>query len=197
MIFKTNPIPQSVSIPFNWCADYYDETYLSEYNFNNQNSNSFYDIKQNETMRFGLFGQNMKFFFEVSDGSFMLNGRRIDIGYEVDGKLHILTNNPSKKDFITYKEASATFNGVSGIQKSNIDSFNFGYKTIYEKDDLLLNFQSVVSLPVGDTIFIDTKLSSKSDLNGHIIFFNKNKEVERFHAPLDKNTSGQIRWTVK
>lgn len=197
MIFEKHPIPQSVNIPFNWCADYFNGEYLSEFNLGDYKPNSFYSINQNNVLRFGLFGQNMRFFFENSDGSFMLNNRRVDIGYEVDGKLYTLTNNMNKKDLITYKEASANFNQVSGVQRTNIQSFNFGYKTVYNKDNLNLNFQVVTSIPVGDSVFIQVKLTSDKDLDGHLVFVTRNKEVERFHAPLKKHVSGEISWTVK
>lgn len=197
MIFEKQPTPQSINIGFNWVADYFDGSYLSEYSLDSYRSNSFYSINQNNTIRFGLFGQNMKLFFENSDGSFMLNGRRVDIGYEVDEKLHMLTNNFNRKDFITYKEASVNFNSQSGTQKAQIQSFNFGYKTLYEKDNFKVNFQSVVSVPVSKSVFIEVKLTSSSSVSGDLIFFTRGKEVERFHAPLEKGVSGEISWTVK
>jgi hypothetical protein len=197
MIFEKQPIPQPINIGFNWVADYFDGTFLSEYSLESYRPNSFYLINQRNAIRFGLFGQNMKFFFENSDGSFMLNGRRLDIGYEVDGKLYMLTNNFNKKDFITYKEASANFNRQAGTQRTQIQSFNFGYKTTYEKDNFKINFQSVVSIPIGKSIFIEVKMTSDSPTNGDLIFFTRGKETERFRAPLEKGVSGQISWTVK
>lgn len=197
MIFEKQLIPQSINIGFNWVADYFNGSFLSEYSLESYRPNSFYGINQNNTIRFGLFGQNMKFFFENSDGSFMLNGRRVDIGYEVDGKLHMLTNNFHKKDFITYKEASANFNRQAGTQRTQIQSFNFGYKTLYEKDNFKVNFQSVVSVPVDKSVFIEVKLTSNSSVSGDLIFFTRGKEAERFHAPLERGVSGEISWTVK
>lgn len=197
MIFEKQPIPQAINIPFNWVADYYDGTFLSEYDFLSHNKNSFYAIKQSETIRFGLFGQNMRFFFENSDGSFMLNGRRVDIGYEIDGKLLMLTNNFNKKDFITYKEAFTDFKGEEGTQRTNLNSINFGYKTVYERDGYIINFQPVVSLPVGESVYIEVKMTSNTSLNGDLVFFTRGKEAERFRAPLEKGVSGQMNWTVK
>lgn len=197
MIFENSSIPQAINIPYNWLADYYDGTSLSEYDLANHTPNDFYSIKQNETIRFGLFGQSMKFFFEISDGSFMLNGKRLDIGYEVDGKLYMLTNNYNKKDFITYKEAFADFNEKQGDQKTQIQSINFGYKTNYENDGFNVNFQPVVSLPLGASAFIEIKLTTDISVNGDLVFFTRGRESERFHAPLEKGVSGQINWTIK
>lgn len=197
MIFNGKINPQAIDIPFNWNADYFDGTHLSEYDLATHKANSFYSIKQNETLRFGLYGQNMKFYFENSDGSFFLNGKRIDIAYEADGNTHLLTNNFNTKDFITYKEAYSDFNGKSGEQKSSISSINFGYKTIYERENINLHFQPVVSIPLGSSVFMEAKLTSDINLNGDIIFIRNGKEIERFHAPLEANVSGQINWTVK
>ena len=159
MILTQNQTPNALKIPFNWVADYFDGTYLSEYNFSNGQSNNFYSIKQSQTIRFGLIGQGMKFFFENVDGSFHLNGRRIDIAYEVDGKQFLLTNNIYKKDFITYKQAHTNFNNRNGIQASSLDSINFGYKTIYKKDDIEMFFQPIVSLPFNSRVFMDFFIS--------------------------------------
>lgn len=197
MIFSQSQVPNAIDIPFNWVADYFDGTYLSEYNFANHVKNDFYSINQNNTIRFGLFGQRMKFYFENIDGSFSLNGRRLDVAYEVDGKTYLLTNNTNKKDFITYKQAYTEFNKRSGLQRSNIESVNFGYKTLYKRDDTEFFFQPVVSLPFNANAYIEVKLTSNKSLNGEIVFIYRGKEAERFHAPLEANVSGQINWTVK
>lgn len=197
MIFAQNQTPNAIKLPFNWVADYFDGTHLSEYNFYNGQANSFYSINQSQVIRFGLIGQGMKFFFENIDGSFHLSGRRIDVAYEINGKQLFLTNNTSKKDFITYKQAHTNFNNKSGIQRSNIESINFGYKTVYQKDDITLFFQPIVSLPFYSSVFMAVKLTSNKNLNGDIVFYSRNKEVERFHAPLEAYKSGQINWTVK
>lgn len=197
MIFTKNPIPQAIEIPFNWIADYFDGSFLSEYDFQTNKENNFYSIKQNETLRFGLIGQGMKFFFENSDGSFYLNGKRVDITYEVDNEKFVLTNNFNKKDFITYKEAYADFNQKSGVQNSNIYSINFGYKTTFTKDDLIINFQPIVSLPFDSSAFVEVKISANKTMNGQLVFISRGKEIERFSAPLEENVSGQINWTIK
>lgn len=197
MLFEGKNIPQAIKIPFNWCADYFDGTSFTEYDLRTHAPNNFYAIKQNETAKFGLFGQGMKMFFNMSDGSFMLNGRRVDIGYETDGKLYMLTSNFNNKDLITYKEAHTQYNNREGNQRSHINSINFGYKTLYQRDNIQFNFQAIVSLPAGESAFIEVKLTSNTDLNGELVFYTRNQERERFLAPLEKKVSGQIRWTIK
>lgn len=197
MIFSKSPTPQAINMPFNWIADYFDGTYLSEYDFQTHKHNDFYLINQNNTLRFGLIGQGMKFFFENSDGSFYINGRYIDIGYEVNGETYILTNNNNKKDLITYKQAHTSYNKDTILQKTVIDSINFGYKTLYSNKNIECYFQPVVSLPFNDKAYIQVKITSKKDLDGNLVFISKNKVVEKFHAPLKANQAGQINWTIK
>lgn len=198
MIFADSRNIQAISLPFNWNADYADGKNYVEYDLLTHKKNDFYLIQKNQVIRFGLFGQGMKFFFEMSDGSFYLHGRRIEIEYiNDDGKTFSLTTNFANKDLITYKEAFTDYNNTQGVQKSNLKSINFGYKTIYQKDDVLLFFQPIVSLPFSESAFIEVKLTSNKDLYGHLVFKSRGVEVERFYAPLEANISGQMNWTIK
>ena len=198
MIFADSRNIQAISLPFNWNADYADGKNYAEYDLLTHKKNDFYLIQKNQVIRFGLFGQGMKFFFEMSDGSFYLHGRRIEIEYiNDDGKTFSLTTNFTNKDLITYKEAFTDYNNTQGVQKSNLKSINFGYKTIYQKDDVQLYFQPIVSLPFSESAFIEVKLTSNKDLNGHLVFKSRGVEVERFYAPLEANISGQMNWTIK
>jgi len=198
MIFADSRNIQSISLPFNWNADYADGKNYAEYDLLTHKKNDFYLIQKNQVIRFGLFGQGMKFFFEMSDGSFYLHGRRIEIEYiNDDGKTFSLTTNFTNKDLITYKEAFTDYNNTQGVQKSNLKSINFGYKTIYQKDDVQLYFQPIVSLPFSESAFIEVKLTSNKDLNGHLVFKSRGVEVERFYASLEANISGQMNWTIK
>jgi len=198
MIFADSRNIQAISLPFNWNADYADGKNYAEYDLLTHKKNDFYLIQKNQVIRFGLFGQGMKFFFEMSDGSFYLHGRRIEIEYiNDDGKTFSLTTNFTNKDLITYKEAFTDYNNTQGVQKSNLKSINFGYKTIYQKDDVQLYFQPIVSLPFSESAFIEVKLTSNKDLNGHLVFKSRGVGVERFYAPLEANISGQMNWTIK
>ncbi|MFJ7918083.1 MULTISPECIES: hypothetical protein [unclassified Lysinibacillus] len=124
--------------------------------------------------------------------------RRIEVEYiDKNGKTYHLTTNFENKDLITYKEAYADYSNVQGVQRSNIKSINFGYKTIYKKDDVQLFFQPVVSLPFSDSAFIEVKLTSNKDMNGYLVFKSRGIEVERFYAPLEANRAGQINWVIK
>lgn len=198
MLFTDSRNVHSIGLPFNWNADYANGKNYAEYDLLTHKKNDFYLIRKNQVIRFGLFGQGMKFFFEMSDGSFNLNGRRIEIDYiDEDGKAYHLTTNFENKDLITYKEAFTDFSNVQGIQKSNLKSINFGYKTTYIKDEVQLFFQPVVSLPFNESAFIEAKLTSNKPMNGHLVFKSRGMEVERFYAPLEANRAGQMNWTIK
>lgn len=197
MILEQTQIPQAINYPFNWVADYFDGTSLTEFDLKEHKANNFYGIKQSETRHFGLFGQNMKFYFDNISGHFYLNGKRVEILYKVDNTIFNLTNNPRQKDLITFKQAHTNFNRNVIEQKTNIDSFNFGYKTNINQHDTQFFFQPVVSIPLNSTVFMEIKLTSNRDLDGELIFYVSGKEVERFKAPLQRNVSGQINWTVK
>ncbi|MGE8033858.1 hypothetical protein [Lysinibacillus sp. NPDC093692] len=199
MLFTNSGNNQAISIPYNWNADYANGKNYAEYDLLTHKKNDFYLIQKNQVIRFGLFGQGMKLFFEMSDGSFNINGRRIEIEYidDEDERTYHLTTNFENKDLITYKEAFTDFNNVQGIQKSNLKSINFGYKTTYTKEETQLFFQPVVSLPFEDSPFIEVKITSNKSMNGHLIFKSRGIEIERFYAPLEAYSAGQINWVIK
>lgn len=198
MLFADSQNIQAISIPFNWNADYANGKNYAEYDLLTHKKNDFYLIQKNQVIRFGLFGQRMKLFFEMADGSFNLNGKRIEIEYHSEnGEVFHLTTNFTNKDLITYKEAYADYNNVQGTQRSSIKSINFGYKTTYRKNDIQFFFQPIVALPFNESAFIEVKLTSNKDLNGYLVFKSRGLEVERFSAPLESNRAGQLNWTIK
>lgn len=198
MLFADSRNIQAISIPFNWNADYANGKNYAEYDLLTHKKNDFYLIQKNQVIRFGLFGQGMKLFFEMSDGSFNLNGKRVEIEYHSEnGEIFHLTTNFTNKDLITYKEAYADYNNIQGTQQSSLKAINFGYKTTYRKDDIQLFFQPIVALPFNESAFIEVKLTSNKDLNGYLVFKSRGLEVERFYAPLEANRAGQLNWTIK
>lgn len=212
MLFGNASNHQAIDIPFNWNADYVNGNNVSEYDFGTHKKNDFYMIDRAKVIRFGLFGQNMKFFFEMYDGSFNLRGRRIEMEYHLSdgsGKIIRLTTNFEKKDIITYKEAYADLDPKrQGVQKSSLKSINFGYKTKIENEDIVvvnndtpsylkLFFQPIVSLPYNESALIEIKLTSNIDVEGYLIIKSRGVEIERFYAPLKSNIAGQLNWTIK
>lgn len=197
MLFSNMVQQQPFSLPLNWNADYVDGSNYSEYSKDGE-KNDFYLIKQNQVIRFGLFGSGIKMFFEMSDGSFNINGKRVEVEYhKTNGEILYLTTNFNKKDLITYKEAYTDYSNKQGVQKSNISSINFGYKTTYKHGDNDIFFQPIVSAPVNNSMFLEVKMTSSEDLDGFLVFKTKGVEIERFPASLEKNKAGQINWTIK
>lgn len=183
---------------FNWNADYNDGSSYSEYDLETGKKNDYYSIEQSKVLRFGLFGQNMKLFFEMVDGSFNINGRRVEIEFHSkDGEVHYLTSNFKGKDLITYKDASVKYNNIEGLQQSIVDSINFGYKTIYSKDELELFFQPIINLPSNDNAFISVKMTPNKNIEGHLVFKTRGVEIERVETSLEANNSYQINWNIK
>ncbi|OXS65589.1 hypothetical protein B1B04_24995 [Lysinibacillus sp. KCTC 33748] len=77
---------------------------FAEYNLLTQKKSDFYLIQKIQVICFDLFGQGMKLFFAMSDGSFNLNGRRIEIEYidDEDGKTYHLTTNTLKSKTLSH-----------------------------------------------------------------------------------------------
>lgn len=198
MIFNQSHAPKTIGLPYNWAAEYISGELITEYDLQTQRRNDFYSIKQGEVERFGLFGSNVKLFFESRGGHFHLNGRRVDIAYIDPQKGNFnLTNNENNKDLITYKQAYTDINLSKTEQDSHLESINFGYKTKIKKHGASIFFQPVVCLPFGKSVYIEVKVTSDIDLDGELVFYTSGKEVGRFRAPLTANKSGQINWTVK
>lgn len=199
MIFTNQEKVEPIEVPLNWHAEYADGTSISEYDAATKQKNNFYSINQDHIARFGLFGVGQKYFFEMSDGSFNLGGKRITVEYHTkDGKIIRLTSNANKKDLITFKQAYANFNNVQGVQRSFIESFNFGYKTVLEKESYKLHFQPVVVLPNSkEQPFIQVRITSDKDLDGELVFKRGRNVVDRFNAPIKAEHTGQLNWTIK
>lgn len=199
MLFSSTTNLQAIEIPFNWNADYANGKNITEYNLETHRKRDFYMIDRLQVVRFGLYGQNMKFFFEMCDGSFNLAGKRIDMEYHLtDGRVIGLTSNFEKKDIITYKEAYTDLNmKQQGVQKSNLKSINFGYKTIVKKDDIRLFFQPVVSLPFYESPYIELKVTPSENLEGYIVVKSRGVEIDRIYTSLEGNKAMQFNWTIR
>lgn len=182
-----------LSYPFNWLAQYNDDTYLVE--FENGKKNDFYSIEQYKLDRFGLIGQGMEFYYS-EDGRLCLNGRPIEIFYKLDGIEYELTSN-KERDCISYKQAYSMFTGRNGKGLSGIESIHFGYKTIIDFDDIQFYFSPIVALPMKGKVFIEVKLTSNKPVNGELIFKSNGVEIERNSVSLELNKKDIIHWIVK
>lgn len=197
MVFDNKDKIKEFKYPFNWGADYKDGTFDREFDDNGKHTD-FYSIRKDEIIRFGLYNESMKLFYQ-EDGSFYLNGQLIEIEYHIKDKVYNLTCNFDNKDCTTFKQDSMTPKG-RGVQKSKLECIAFGYKTlITAKDDIQFYFKPLVILPfVGDNrAFIETTITSNKNLKGKLVFKNKSKIVDVFDFPLTKNYKSVINWTIK
>lgn len=196
MIFYDSKPIESFHLPFNWGADYNDNTYITEFDLNTKEKNDFYSIEQNKIVRFGLFGCGMKMFYD-RDGGININGKRIDIEYHTDNEIFLLTCQDSQKDCITYKQAYIKPDRSKSVQDTKIESINFGYKTLLNINETQFYFQPIVSIPMEGVAEIDIKLTSNKNLDGKLVFRGDKGIIDIFEAPLQINHAGTMRWTIQ
>lgn len=189
---------QPVDIPFNWMAEYYDGSYVTEYDLSNLSRNSFYTICKEKLSRFGLFGADLNFYFECYGGTFNLNGHRLDIEYHEGDDIYYLTGHSKMcQDIITYKEAACDIDTSSQDSETTLLSINFGYKQQIIENKKEFSFQPIVCLPSGENAFLQVKLTCNEDINGKLVFKRGGRILDTIDAPLQKGYSGQINWTMK
>jgi hypothetical protein len=198
MIFKDSTQYDSYYFPFNWGAEYFDGTYLTEFDLQNYTKNDFYSIEQNKINRFGVYGCGMKFYYNV-DGSFNLNGQRIEVELHLNDKIYNLTSSSSQKDCITYKNKQMWFHSDFSVQSDEMVSIDFGYKTLLNYDGIQFFFQPIVKLPVNQErgkVEIEMKITSNIEGIGKIVIKNKHGAVDSEECPLELNRSTVIDWIV-
>src|SRR5574337_232674 len=195
MQYRFSPVPQGQN--FVWIADYMDGSYLSEYNFDNRNENSFYQINKNELIRFGLIGMGSQIYFDVANGIFNINKNRIQISYVADGVEYPLTGRTFLYNDITqYKDAigdgKLLSKTASGRIKNHITQHVIGYKKAMDLADVNINFKNLLHIPQDKNIppYLEIKISVDKDLDGELVFRVNGFEANRIHAPLLKNRAG-------
>lgn len=198
-MFNTSISQSPVKQEMVWCAEYADNTYLCEFNYTDHKENSFYDIKKENLIRFGLIGFGFQLYFDVLGGVFRLLNQTVEFEYVCDNRIYPLTNSNSiYNDIITYKDAEFMFNPKKrGCGRNNIFQYNFGYKNKLKLNDVNFNFQSICQIPKNKNLRFEVKLSSDQDLNGQLKIKRNGRVVESFDAPLYKNKGGIINWIMK
>ena len=194
--FLDSPVPFQ---DFIWVAHYFDNTFLSEFDFDTKQENSFYNIDRNKLIRFGLVGCGMNLYFEVLGGVFKLAGRMIEVVYKVDNREYYLTGQPfiMYNDIITYKDAEATLNMLTGQSSNNvINQYNFGYKQNLNIDGINFNFKAICCIPYGKKVYMNFRLVADRDLNGILCIKRNGICVAEINAPLTANVGGELNWEV-
>lgn len=184
---------------FIWVAEYTDATYLSEFNFNNTEENSFYAIKKDQLLKFGLIGHGMPFSFSCVDGTFRLIDLDIQVFYKEDNKVYeFMGQNNYYNDIITFKDAYASFSlGREGDMKSTIFKYSFGYKTTFQFEDVKFSFKAICEVPMEDRVKMNFWLVSDKEMNGEFYIRRNNKVHGKLDAPLTSNMGGFLSWTVE
>lgn len=198
MIFKDSTQFDAYYFPFNWGAEYPRGKYLTEFDLNTNEKNDFYSIQQDQLIRFGLYGCGMKFFYN-QDGSFNLAGQHITLEYHLEDEVFNLTAQSTKKDCITYKQKEMLFNPDLSLQGDELISIDFGYKTLLNFNGKQIFFKPIVKLPVNKAegkVEIDISMTSNLDLDGKLVFKNKDIIIDAEETPLRKNKTTTVNWTV-
>lgn len=186
-----------------WVAEYYDNTYLPEFDMKTKEYNNFSHIDRDKLVKFGLIGEGSQIFFDVANGIFNINGNRIMISYKTDSQEYPLTGRTFLyNDIITYKNAiaEARFSpGDMSLVPTNqqLVEFSLGYKKKMELDDVNINFYNIIHLPFNECPYFELKISSNKDLEGKLIIRVNGLVVNTIEAPLIKDRAGLINWEIK
>ncbi|WP_019639004.1 hypothetical protein [Paenibacillus fonticola] len=196
--FAKSPVQSQKYI---WLAEYYDGTFLTEYDLENRKTNSFYDIDKNKLIRFGLIGCGNQIYFDVANGIFNINHDRIMISYVTKDTEYPLTGRTLLyNDIIQFKEATAEANLLTkgkseGRMHSSIVTHAIGYKKAMDLAGVNIHFQTILHLPLDQPAYVQIKISSSQDLNGKLIVRMNGLVASEIEAPLKANMAGIINWT--
>lgn len=180
---------------FIWVADYLDGSHLMEFD---TKWNSFSKIDKANLIRFGYIGLGNQLYF-ASDGMFSINGMPIDFAYIIGEEVYDLTGLPYQyNDIIQYKEANVDFNmheitqnGMQG-KRSNITTYNFGYKINYTIKGIRFKFQVICTMPFNKPVYFTVRLVSDQNLEGQLGVKIGDHRESRVYAPLTANIAGEL-----
>lgn len=196
-MFSENIRYSPVNQDFVWVAEYINGSHYSEFDFSTKQENNFYNIKRNELIRFGLIGRGFKLYYEAIGGIFKLNGQMIEVAYEVDGKEYNLTGHQKfYNDIIAYKDAESVLTLNSTGTKDHITQYNFGYKVGLKFNEVNFSFKPLFKIPFNKPMYLNFRLVADEDLNGFLLIKRNGFVVDRFRAPLQKNVSGELNWSL-
>lgn len=194
---------------FVWVGEYSDGTLLSEFDPMTRQENSFYSIRKNDLIRFGLVGYGMKLYHETYGGHFKLNGQMYDFIYETDKERYPLTGqNVMYRDIITYKDADTVFSGIQSVGQgivvdfnktsgSYIVQYNFGYKVNLGIKGVKFYFKPIFHIPNRSPAFFTLWVVSDRDMDGRIVIKKNGVKVVEQEAPLIKDIGGEFKWEAR
>lgn len=196
-----SPVPNKQALI--WVAEYDDDTFLAEYDFNTQKKNDFYSIDKDKLLRFGFIGNGSKAYFNVSDGTFIIDDNKIQISYIHNENEVFLTGRTFiYNDIIQFKSAIADIDVMSLKSNENIigdvSCHSIGYKKQLDLFDSSIHFKSILHIPSieNQSPYLEIKISSSIDVNGELLIKVNNNEVDKIDAPLKANMAGIINWRL-
>lgn len=140
-----------------WIAQYVDGSVLKEFERTGKGfrERSFYEIRKDALISFGLEGSGLRIGFGTTDGIIGIYGDPLEValtrGHDVwplTGRADVQYNN-----IIQYKDAEATIaaNG-KGRATNRVTQYNIGYKCHGHDDGLgPWNYQVIIHIPADDT----------------------------------------------
>ena len=144
-------------------AKYFDGKEIYEYD-NEENHLKFKDVIQSHTKYFGLIGNGMKMYWDISTGIFHLGKNEYIIKISSDDE--VVNYLGINKDLITFKNAhtDSMINGgtIQGVGSNIIDAYFIGFKMNYKS----LFIQILFGIPVTGTDrkpFFGIRISNKED----------------------------------
>lgn len=196
-----SPVPNKQALI--WIAEYDDGKFLAEYDFNTQKKNDFYSIDKDKLLRFGFIGNGSKAYFNVSDGTFIIDDNKIQISYIHNENEVFLTGRTFiYNDIIQYKSAIADIDVMSLKYNEDIvgdvSCHSIGFKKQLDLFDSSIHFKSILHIPsIGtQSPYLEIKISSSIDVNGELLIRVNNSEVDKIDAPLKANMAGIINWRL-
>jgi len=196
-IEKINPYSLT-SRDFFWVVEYLDGTTLQEYDFNKNKYNMFERIQKNKVLRFGYLGHGYRFYFDTPSGVFNIANNKYSFYYKTNDKTYELTNqNILYNDLISYKDCYVDCDFSGKEQKGNIISYNFGYKTHFQIEDVHFYYKIIMHIAEGIPMCLTIKLVADKDLDGWFEINRNGFKCTNIKAPLSRDNGQEIIWNIE
>ena len=193
---------------FVWLAEYFDNTGLSEIDYDTKKENKFKDIDKEKLIYFGLVGNGNKLKFSSGNGLFNLNGKTYNVTFkdiETDTE-YVLSGNSicDASDIISFKKAHADMrtkrSNATKIYTAQtvIDAFYFGYKNqITFKDGFKISYKPIVCIPINERPHIEISISGSDNKSGELIIKKNNTVIDTIKTSIIKNVTMKLNWFIK
>lgn len=198
MIFDEIINTPAVFTPLNWNAEYENRKSITEYDPTTKAKNDFYKLPKEGIKRFGLFGEEGKYFIDFESNQLSIKGKKYRIEYVLDNgdKLDGFINKDNLEELTTLKNAYVDFYlNKQGKQNTKINSINFGCKSkvLYKGQEILCSI--IVTKEIESVESIKVQIDSPIDLNGGLSI--KTDAIERkFDMPVHNGNVSQIKWII-